>query len=122
MQKISGIIPSSSRVTTVDMRDSSPVRSGAPSFGRQIFKPENRLSKSNVDKALSNELISGSGKKDMQNSKVVTNMASDFFMHKSSNAQPTINISDPLDVEYAEDSSLEEPEFIAPGSYLDVKV
>jgi hypothetical protein len=34
MDKISGIIPGSSRVTSVDMKDSSPVRPGTPSFGR----------------------------------------------------------------------------------------
>lgn len=34
MEKISSIIPSSSRVTSVDMKESSPVRSGTPGFGR----------------------------------------------------------------------------------------
>jgi hypothetical protein len=34
MDKISGIIPSSARVSAVDMRDAAPVRSGTPSFGR----------------------------------------------------------------------------------------
>ena len=34
MEKISSIIPGSSRVTSVDMKESSPVRAGTPSFGR----------------------------------------------------------------------------------------
>jgi hypothetical protein len=34
MEKISGIISSSPRVTSVDMKESSPVRSGTPGFGR----------------------------------------------------------------------------------------
>lgn len=34
MEKISGIIPSSSRVASVDMREAAPVRPGTPSFGR----------------------------------------------------------------------------------------
>ncbi len=34
MEKISSIIPSSSRVTSVDMKESSPVRAGTPGFGR----------------------------------------------------------------------------------------
>lgn len=34
MEKISGIIPSSSRVSSVDMREAAPVRPGTPAFGR----------------------------------------------------------------------------------------
>ncbi len=33
MQKISGILPGSSRVTSVDLKSSRPVRPGVPSFG-----------------------------------------------------------------------------------------
>lgn len=34
MEKISGIIPSSSRVASVDMKEAPPVRPGTPGFGR----------------------------------------------------------------------------------------
>lgn len=34
MDKISGILPSSSRVAAVDMKESGPVRPGTPAFGR----------------------------------------------------------------------------------------
>ena len=34
MEKISGIIPSSARVASVDMREAAPVRPGTPGFGR----------------------------------------------------------------------------------------
>lgn len=34
MEKISGIIPSSPRVASVDMREAAPVRPGTPGFGR----------------------------------------------------------------------------------------
>jgi hypothetical protein len=34
MDKISGILPSNARVTSVDMKDSGPIRGGVPSFGR----------------------------------------------------------------------------------------
>ena len=34
MDKISGIIPSSPRLQSVDLRDAAPVRPGTPSFGR----------------------------------------------------------------------------------------
>jgi hypothetical protein len=34
MDKISGIIPSSARVSSVDLKESSPVRPGTPNFGR----------------------------------------------------------------------------------------
>lgn len=34
MEKISGILPGSSRVTAVDLKEAGPVRPGTPSFGR----------------------------------------------------------------------------------------
>ncbi len=34
MEKISSILPGSSRVTSVDMKEAGPVRSGTPGFGR----------------------------------------------------------------------------------------
>lgn len=34
MEKISGIIPNSARVSSVDMKEAAPVRPGAPGFGR----------------------------------------------------------------------------------------
>jgi hypothetical protein len=34
MEKISGIIPKSARVSSVDMKDAAPVRPGTPAFGR----------------------------------------------------------------------------------------
>ena len=34
MEKISSILPGSSRVTSVDLKESSPVRSSVPTFGR----------------------------------------------------------------------------------------
>lgn len=34
MEKISGILPKSSRVASVDLKESSPVRPGTPTFGR----------------------------------------------------------------------------------------
>lgn len=34
MDKISGIVPSTSRITSVDLRDAHPVRPGTPLFGR----------------------------------------------------------------------------------------
>jgi hypothetical protein len=34
MEKISGIIPSTQRVSSVDLKDAAPVRPGTPSFGR----------------------------------------------------------------------------------------
>jgi hypothetical protein len=35
VEKISGIIPGSARVTSVDAKDSTPVRPGTPAFGRR---------------------------------------------------------------------------------------
>lgn len=36
MEKISGILPASSRVTSVDLKSSGAARSGAPSYGRPV--------------------------------------------------------------------------------------
>ena len=36
MEKISGILPASSRVTSVDLKSSGAVRSGTPNYGRPV--------------------------------------------------------------------------------------
>lgn len=36
MEKISGILPSTSRITSVDLKSSGAVRSGTPSYGRPV--------------------------------------------------------------------------------------
>ncbi len=48
MDKISSIIPGTSRVTSVDLKDASPVRPGTPAFGR----PEHLPVKAAVEAAL----------------------------------------------------------------------
>ncbi|PIT99920.1 MAG: hypothetical protein COT74_07305 [Bdellovibrionales bacterium CG10_big_fil_rev_8_21_14_0_10_45_34] len=44
MQKISGILPSNSRITNVDMAQEKLLRSGVPSFGQPVASPSARLS------------------------------------------------------------------------------
>ncbi len=44
MEKISGILPSNARLSTVDLASSSPIRRGQPGFGREEAKLATRLS------------------------------------------------------------------------------
>lgn len=53
MDKISGILPSNKRIESVDLKNSSPVRSGVPNFGQNVVKPSNHraLAKTTLDEA-----------------------------------------------------------------------
>lgn len=81
MEKISGIVRSNSRVASTDLKSSSSVRPGMPSFGR----PVGESTQANVNTettasravALHNELLA---KKKTGGDQVVQQMADSFFM------------------------------------------
>lgn len=87
MEKISGIIPGSARVTAVDMRDTSPVRPGTPAFGRpEINKGVDDLKQelgmnSTSQKAIAahNELTDWRSK-DAKHAAVVGELTDKFFV------------------------------------------
>lgn len=82
MEKISGIIPSSARVTSVDMKESPPVRSGTPTFGRAESVPSARKAKigetASIAAGMNKERLDWKSK-DMQNAAVARDLSDRFF-------------------------------------------
>ncbi|MFK8137652.1 MAG: hypothetical protein AB8E15_04745 [Bdellovibrionales bacterium] len=83
MRKISGILPSNSRITSVDLKNSQPVRSGdAAHFGRSIVKSEvvrtaPKLTLNEAPKVY--DKVSARRTKDQANAEIVRKMSSSFF-------------------------------------------
>lgn len=83
MEKISGILPATSRITTVDRNGEHPVRSGhGASFGRQISTSEvvrakPKLTLGEAPKAY--ERLSERKLKDRMHAQIVNKMSNDFF-------------------------------------------
>ena len=81
MQKISGILPSSRRVATVDMKNSHPVRPGVPLFGRQrgISGPP----AASIDRTRISELaLKEMSPKDAADMRIISRVTDGFFMQK----------------------------------------
>lgn len=94
MEKISGILPSSPRIASVDMKESSPVRPGAPGFGRAEGTSALRQAKigetaSRAVKISQDQLDWRS--KDMKNAATVRELTDRFFQGNRSAAEPTID-------------------------------
>lgn len=144
MNKISSILPSSSRVTAVDMQDAHPIRPGTPSFGRPVGVSHGRdhISRSSIDAQLMNESLSMRQRGDLEKAKLVQDISAGFFMKRPAiepSPAATFEVSSPDFIKSAEqyDEVFEnyeafpgledtapamEPEYLAPGSYIDVKV
>lgn len=105
MQKISGILPASARIQSVDMSDSHSVRPGAPSFGR----PEGSSSLAKPALIASNSQRAGSAvnadmfsvtpmarwkAKDLEKVDIVDQVSSSFF-HNRLAAVPAGNEAPP---------------------------
>jgi hypothetical protein len=93
MDKISSIIPSSSRVTSVDMKDSSPIRSGVPAFGRsESVNPHERAP---VDALKSSteaqKEMSDWRSKDTAQANIAKSVSENFFGKHATEAEPTVN-------------------------------
>lgn len=114
MDKISGIIPSSARVAAVDMKD-SPVRPGAPAFGRPQGASGTTSVTSNGEamKKASEMFESRSDwrAKDTRQAELVNNVSNAFFMKKIADAAPET---------VAATAALQQPEGLYPrGSFID---
>lgn len=93
MEKISGILPSSPRIASVDMKEASPVRPGAPGFGRSEGVSSLRQAKigetaSRAVKISQDQLDWRS--KDMKNAATVRELTDRFFQGNKTVADPTI--------------------------------
>jgi hypothetical protein len=89
MDKISGIVPSSRRVSSVNLKDSPPVRPGMPSFGRpqgiSTLADENKPTTAERAIAKQKELFD---KRADRSAQAVQDMADKFFMQKKQEAGP----------------------------------
>ena len=92
MEKISGIVKASPRLTSVDLKEASPVRPGVPSFGR----PEG-ISSLNQPPALGMTAPRSAGiqaeqldwrGKDAANAAIAAEMSNRFFMRNNIAAEP----------------------------------
>lgn len=126
MEKISGIIPSSRRVSSVDLQNANPVRPGTPTFGRPIgistLAPE-ILSPSTAQKALAEFDVQMSPKRPIDpKADIVKNMTESFFMKRSSEA-PQGGVKD-VDFNPPQQELIlppvDEIEFTPPGTMLNV--
>lgn len=143
MEKISGILPKSARVSSVDMKDSAPVRPGTPSFGR----PEgvSSLREAAIGQTASRATKIQSERmdwktKDMQQAAMARELSDNFF--RSRVAQPEIaesmgSVSEPVAIYNAEavtyapisglanvdnEAATEAPSELYPrGSFIDVQ-
>lgn len=101
MDKISGILPSSPRVASVDLRDAAPVRPGTPSFGRPegISSLKNNNQPAVKEAALpvngmlapSTEKSPGWKLRDEQKAQTAADMSAKFFMN---NKQPALPVKE----------------------------
>ncbi len=141
MQKISGILPSNSRITAVDLKEGPSARPGGPVFGRsmgsshmsprEILTTTAQLAKEKHDELLDQRA------KDFRDTEVVKRLSEGFFLNKlnreeSPTHEPLTHESthqvgiqpekemtvfaDPVSGEWVE------KELIPPGSYVDVRV
>jgi len=86
LQKISGILPSSARVTSVDLRESGAARPGAPNFGRPIG--ESNLMNNSITRSAHRALqqhneLSSKRTKEQQQAQEIQKMADEFFKTKT---------------------------------------
>jgi hypothetical protein len=85
MEKISGILPASARVKSVDLKNSQPVRPGVPTFGRpEGWTAADRVSLSAVARERASQEIADFKSSDINTKK--RQMASDatdqFFINR----------------------------------------
>jgi len=114
MEKISSILPATSRVTTVDLRNSGSIRGGMPTFGREVGvtaaaaqqaqqkeaatlalsrnQPDVLTTAARANQTLSEQMQMRTSKMDPK-ADIVKKMAENFFMNKAAaNAAPAIQI------------------------------
>lgn len=96
MQKISGIIPGSSRVTSVDLKSSRPVRPGVPSFGAPQGESNLRdqVTRSQLTMQDPNSIdVPRWRSKEDANAEIARNLTDQFFRKRVEQPTPEINDS-----------------------------
>lgn len=84
MEKISNIVRSSSRVASVDLKGSAPIRSGTPSFGRPVMESSSVRGGvgTTADRAVAIHNEMTEAKKVMSSDRTISNLADQFFMSR----------------------------------------
>jgi hypothetical protein len=141
VQKISGILPSTPRIASVDMNESSAMRPGGPSFGRPVgvselsSRGDVKISTAQIAGQRHDELL-GLRSKELRDADSVKRLSDGFFMKR---VQPEIEdgqrdskIDDQAEVAADQVSSVprlfRDPEsgemvdraVLPPGSYLNI--
>jgi hypothetical protein len=96
VQKISGILPGSSRVTSVDLKASRPVRPGVPGFGAPLgesnLKDQVTRSQLTMQDPNSIEVPRWRSKED-NNAEIARSLSDQFFRRRVEEPAPEINDS-----------------------------
>ena len=92
MDKISGIVKASPRLTSVDLRDAAPVRPGTPSFGRpeavsSLKEPLSFGVATPKSVSIQNEALDWRAK-DSQKAAIATELSEKFFIKNRTQAEP----------------------------------
>jgi len=136
LEKISGIVKGSARVSSVDLKSAAPLRSGTPSFGRPVAESTqlNTSGLTTAQKAVALHKELAEKRKATEQPLIIQNMADQFFMKNRNEAVATVKDFDFREdvVRNEQDSDLKAGEAIdldsgpqewtAPGTYLDVNV
>lgn len=141
MQKISGILPSTPRIASVDMNEGSAMRPGGPSFGRPVgvselsSRGDVKISTAQIAGQRHEELL-GMRSKELRDAESVKRLSDSFFMKR---VQPEIEVGqresevdDQTELADDQDSTVprlfRDPEsgemvdraVLPPGSYLNI--
>lgn len=94
MEKLSGILKSSPRVKSVDMKNAAPVRPGAPSYGGPVGRSSVRdritLSEQAKDLALA-DTLAVRNPKESSRAKLVEQINKNFFETRLDRNEPTVS-------------------------------
>jgi hypothetical protein len=108
MDKISGILAASSRVTAVDMKDTSPVRTSVPAFGRPEkeipVKAPTSVGQTAIKSAGVLQEMQDWKSVDAQRAKIAAEMSDKFF-----NKSPQVPVERPMKAPVSEISSSQLP-------------
>lgn len=96
MEKISGILPATARITSVDMRNSGVARSGTPGFGRELGVSTVAAKNAALETAAKANLthkdqIQMRNTESDPKSEIVRRMADSFFVN---NMSPSVEAND----------------------------
>lgn len=96
MDKISGILKGSPRVTAVDLKDSAPIRPGTPSFGRpegvSSLKDKQLMQSSAERSQKEHRELSGWRGREEKHASIAAAMSDRFFAKNRTSTEPSDNV------------------------------